>query len=94
MSLLEKTDLKYQYSWTTTRNDDPKITGIPDSILLNRQEGYEVLSFINRFAKVQKLTQKIIGLKAERLIKENLPSEIRSHCNITNWLLKNWGNYS
>lgn len=94
MSLLEKTDLKYQYSWTAIRNDDPKITGIPDTTLLNRHEGYEVLSFINHFAGIHKLTQKITGLKTERLIKENLPGEIRSHCHITKWLLKNWGNYS
>jgi hypothetical protein len=42
MALLKESDLKYKYSWTTVDDDDPRLTGKPDSTLLNRHEGYEV----------------------------------------------------
>jgi hypothetical protein len=94
MSLLEKSDLEFKYTWTTIHDDDPKITGKPDSTLLNRQEGYEVLAFINRFANKHNFKQKKSGLKVERLINKNLPGNTRSHANVAEWLVKNWGNYS
>lgn len=50
MSLLRKVDLQFEYSWTATPPDDPRITGEPVSTLLNRGEDYEVIAFINNFA--------------------------------------------
>ncbi len=86
-----KSDLKFiNYSWTVMSNDDPKVTGKPDSTLLNRREGYEVLPFINRFAAAHGLKQKSSGLKIERLIHNYLPSNIRSHAGIEKWLVDNW----
>jgi hypothetical protein len=32
--------------------DNPKISGVPDSTLFNRNEGYEVLYLINRMTQV------------------------------------------
>lgn len=93
MSLLERSDLKFKYSWTTIHGDNPKITGIPDSTLLNRGEGYEVLAFINRFSVTNKFQHKKSGLKVERLIKENLPSNMRSHAHVRQWLVANWESY-
>lgn len=93
MALLTKADLQYNYSWTTISPDNPEITGVPDSVLLNRNEGYEVLSFINRIAQVSKWTSKVPAIKAEKLIKEHLPSDIRSHSNVWQWLVDNWNNY-
>ena len=44
MGLISKKDLFYtDYSWTVLAGDDPKIIGMPDSNLLNRKEGYEIL---------------------------------------------------
>lgn len=65
MGLLTKSDLKYEneYSWKAIGDDNPKITGVPDSTLLNREEGYEVLAFINRFAVKHALKQKIVASK-------------------------------
>lgn len=65
MGLLVKSDLQYEdeYSWTAIDGDNPKITGIPDSTLLNREEGYEVLAFINRFAKNIHLNKKTVVSK-------------------------------
>jgi len=92
MSLLKKSDLEEKYSWTAIDDDDPKITGKPDSTLLNKHEGYEVLPFINRFAEKHNLKNKSSGLKAERLIRHDLPSDKRSHAHVNQWLVDNWDN--
>lgn len=94
MTLLSSTDLNYSYSWTVFAPDDAKVTGVPDSTLLNRHEGYEVLAFINRVAKASKWTDKSAALKAERLINEHLPSDVRSHKNVWQWLVDNWTKYA
>lgn len=93
MDLLQKSDLKYEYSWTTVSPDDPKITGKPDSTLLNRSEGYEVLHFINRVAAASNWTNKSLGLKVERMIKKHLPGDTRSHSNVWQWLVDNWKSF-
>lgn len=93
MPLLTKTDLQFTYSWTAVSPDDPKYTGIPDSTELNRGEGYEVLAFINAFAVKHDWKQKVSGLKLERMIHRYLPSNLRSHVNVNEWLTTNWDNY-
>ena len=93
MALISKSDLKYTYSWTAIGDDDPKKTGKPDSTLLSRNEGYEVLPFINRFAEKHSFKNKQSALKAEKMIKEYLPGDVRSHKNVTSWLENNWSKY-
>jgi hypothetical protein len=78
-------DLQFQYSWTAVPPDDARITGRPDSTLLNRSEGYEVLAFLNRISK-----SRDGALKAERMIKQHLPGTTRSHANVLQWLIDNW----
>lgn len=93
-------DLQYDYSKTAISGDDPRRTGVPDSTLLNRREQYEVLDFINRFC--ERTTYSNGGaqfghaeaLKAERLIREHLPSAMRSHANVNQWLLDNWSRFA
>ncbi len=93
MSLLQKSDLKFEYSWTAIPPDDPRVTGKPDSTLLNRGEGYEVLAFINGFAATNDWKQKVSGLKVERMIKKYLPGDTRSHANVRKWLVDNWSKF-
>jgi hypothetical protein len=93
MAILKKSDLKYTYTWTVLGDDNPKITGKPDSTLLNRHEGYEVLYFINRIADNSKWETIVPCLKAERLIRDHLPSDVRSHANVLKWLIDNWESY-
>ena len=41
MALMKKSDMVYDnYSWTAYGDDDPKVSGEPDSTLLNRKEGH------------------------------------------------------
>lgn len=90
-----KPDLGYKdYSWTTYNGDDPHITGEPDSTLLNRKEGYEVLYFINTYAKKHFFTQFSQFRKIEIMIRANVPSDIRSQKEIFEWIRKNWNNFS
>jgi hypothetical protein len=93
MALLNTNDLQFQYSWTTISPDDARVTGVPDSTLLNRNEGYEVLAFLNRLAQASKWANKAPALKAERMIKNHLPGNIRSHANVWQWLIDNWPNH-
>lgn len=90
MALLQKSDLKFEYSWTVITPDNPKVTGKPDSTFLNRGEGYEVLTFINTFAADNNWKQKESALKVERLIHNYLPSDVRSRANVKKWLIDNW----
>lgn len=93
MALLNRSDLKLQYSWSAVAPDDPRITGKPDSTLLNRQEGYEVLNFINSFAAEHGFKNKETGWKVERMLQKH-PGAIRSHKNVKAWLVENWKNFN
>lgn len=93
MGLINKNDLKYNYSWTAIDGDNPKIKGKPDSTLFNRNEGYEVLYLINKLAEIWNWKKKASCLKLEKMIKEYLPSNYRSQENVKKWLAENWNNY-
>lgn len=85
MTLIQRHNLQYAYLWTAIPPDDPRVTGRPDSTFLNRNEGYEVLAFLNRHC-----TDIAAALKAERMIRNALPGNLRSHANVYQWLKNNW----
>lgn len=92
---LKKSDLQFSYTPSVTTGDDPSKRGTPDNALLNRSEWYEVLYFVNKFANENTANptlpnQVLVAKKAERLIHRYLPSDKRSHDNVTAWLLNNW----
>lgn len=93
MSLLTKSDLIYTYSWNAINGDNPKISGEPDSTLVNRYEGYEILYLINKLSQIYNFKKKASGLKLEKMINNNLPSDIRSQINVKKWIKENWDNY-
>ncbi|MBD9530667.1 hypothetical protein IB233_03335 [Comamonas sp. CMM01] len=93
MALLVKGDLQFQYSWNAIPPDDARVTGKPDSTFLNRNEGYEVLPFLNRLAQASNWVDKAPALKAERMIKNHLPGTTRSHKNVWQWIVDNWSLY-
>ena len=91
MALITKSDLHYNdYLWTTYANDNPKITGEPDSTLLNRIEGYEILYFINKLSEIHKLKVKSSATKIEKMIRNEVPTNLHSQENIKKWIENNW----
>ena len=80
------------YSWTVYGSDNPKITGKPDSTLLNREEGYEMLYFINKMADIYNLELISDCIKIERMIREKVPAGIHSQKAIETWIVDNWDN--
>jgi hypothetical protein len=91
MARFTKSDMGYtDYSWTVLNNDNSKITGEPDSTLLNRREGYEMLYFINKFAEIHHDDAHSIGKKLERIIREKVPAHLHSQQHIKDWIKANW----
>jgi hypothetical protein len=90
MSLLSRSDLRFIYSWSAILPDDPRISGKPNSTLLNRNEGYEVLYLINTFADLNSINIKKSGHKIERMIRNHLPGDIRKQEAVVNWINSNW----
>lgn len=88
MAVIARSDLQYRYTWSADKGDNPRLTGSPDRELLDRNEGYEVLHYLNSISQ-----RKETALKAERLIQQHLPGNIRSRANITEWLKANWHKY-
>ncbi|MFZ4455479.1 MAG: hypothetical protein ACOYOT_04590 [Bacteroidales bacterium] len=93
MVVISKEDLYYKdYSWSVYANDDSHVTGQPDSTLLNRKEGYEIVYFINKFCEIYKFEQKASAQKVEKMIRNEVPENIRSQTNIKEWIATNWKN--
>lgn len=91
MANFKSSDLKLTYSWTAAaENDNAKITGIPDSTLLDRNEGYEVLPFLNRYMTSKGWTLVTTFNKLENSLRNDLPGDQRSHANIKKWLDSNF----
>ncbi len=95
---LTRSDLQFSYPPGTTVGDNPRVRGVPDSALLNRDEWYEMLYFCNRFAINFSKERDSVGMaqvakRAERLIKKQVPDYLRSQVHITDWLSKNWNFY-
>lgn len=95
MSLFNKKDMVYNdYKWTAYSNDNPKVTGKPDSTELNRHEGYEMLYFINKLAEEWNFKQVSSCQKMEKMIRGYLPSSIRSQERVRTWISENWNKFS
>ncbi len=100
INLSKNHNMKYQksqmiysnYKWTAKADhDNPKIIGAQDSALLNREEGYEMLYFINSLALTWKWEDNLTSLqKLERIIKTEVPSNIRKHSEIKNWIQQHY----
>jgi len=62
---------------------------------LNREEGYEMLYFINSLGKTWKWSGEDKGAyqKLEKAIKTKVPSNIRTHGKIKNWIEENFKSF-
>ncbi|HZW40398.1 MAG TPA: hypothetical protein VFF33_13955 [Ignavibacteriaceae bacterium] len=48
MPLLTRTELLYKYNWSHDQPDYSEISNNPDKVMLNKDEGEEVLYLINK----------------------------------------------
>lgn len=93
MALFNRTDMTYRgYQWTAYPNDNPKVTGNPDSTRFSRNEGYEVLYLINTLAKGWNLNKVSDCQKMEKMIQEGLPSTTIMQVDVKEWIRINWIN--
>jgi hypothetical protein len=85
----KKSDMVYNdYKWTATADhDNPKFIGAQESAMLNRNEGYEMLYFINSVAKTWEWNDSLKSRQdLERIIRKEVPSHIRTHSKIMEWI--------
>lgn len=87
MAVISRSDLKYRYTWSVDQGDNPKYTGALDRKKVDRDEGYEVLHFLNAICETKEQ-----ALHAERLIKTLLPGTVQTRGEIFTWLTNNWNN--
>lgn len=79
--------------WTARADhDNPKIIGGTDHAGLNRIEGYEMLNFINSLAKSWSWNTTSLSSyqNLEKIIRTVVPSNIRTHGGIMNWISSNY----
>ena len=92
MGILNQNDLQFEYSWSVLESNDPQVIESYDYTSLNRNEGYDVITFLNHFARTYSLTKES-ALKAERLIKSHLPQDINQRIDASRWLIDNLDSY-
>jgi hypothetical protein len=86
---IRKTNLRYSYNWRPIPEDDPRISGEPDSTLFNRNEGLEILYIINEYREKYGLSDLYQCEFLERTIKEVVPRNLRSQIHVFEWLEQN-----
>jgi len=93
----KKSNLVYDdYKWKAKDDhDDPKFIHRPDSSELNRTEGYEMLYFINYCSRVWNwASDDIVAMqKLEKTIRTKVPSHIRTHTGIKEWIQANFSSF-
>ncbi len=90
MPHIKRGDLHYTYKWTVTENDDPKLIS-SDAKHLSRNEGYEMLHYLNGLtgrdgADLPIRSRQIV----EWMLKEHFKSTAPGRNTVTNWVTDNW----
>jgi hypothetical protein len=84
-----KTDMYYQsYKWSVYATVDPKISGRPNNVVFNREQGYEVLYMINYLLTELNVDSKSIGQRIEKFIKTDLPYNQSTQKEVESWIKK------
>jgi len=92
MNYLKSQMVYSDYKWTAKADhDNPKFVGAQEKAMLNRQEGYEMLHFINSLALTWNWNDNLSSRQnLERIIKEKVPTDIRTHGGIKTWIEQNY----
>ncbi|MCG2589050.1 hypothetical protein [Rhodohalobacter sulfatireducens] len=90
MPLLDRSDLKYDYNWetgpaTAPRTETTTVTET-ESRLFRRDEGDEVLDFINQYSEEHENFEKEDALEIERLLRDELKNDDMTRKEVRLWL--------
>ncbi|MEB0259798.1 hypothetical protein QN346_20405 [Undibacterium sp. 5I1] len=96
---LTKADLQFSYSLDLSGDiSDPHAENNfkQDNTVLDRDDGDQVLCFVNEFAKQHPDLgeEKVVALRTERILKTIIPDDISSCKDMTSWLVHSWHRYS
>lgn len=84
-----KQDLCLQhYRWNADRGDNPLQTGRPDNYLVDRDEGYEVLSLLTQFARSKAIPDAAFRWAETEL--QRIPGNIRGRDQLLAELQSRW----
>jgi hypothetical protein len=82
--------LRHSCKWNTPESDSRAIGGFPDSLVLNVNEGFEVLYFIIRYMDYRGWMSPITFQNIESVLKTRLPFKVRTHSAVKEWLDNNF----
>lgn len=86
MALIDRNDLQYDYTWTSSPGKSPRSESTHTSSMFRRDEGDEVLALINDYVREQDIKDKETALRIESLIRNKLDKEQTSRDEIKAWL--------
>lgn len=90
MPLLDRSDLKYDYTWSTEPAQTPRTETTTqtetESKMFRRKDGDEVLQFINDYSDKYGIESKEDALEIERMLRDELKEEDMSRREVQLWL--------
>lgn len=90
MPIIDRSDLKYDYVWDTEPAQKPRRTtrteGETGSRMFRRDEGDDVLDFINEFSDSQGFEHKEEALEVERLLRDEMKNKDMTRKEVRMWL--------
>jgi hypothetical protein len=90
MPQMKRSDLHYEYRWTVAENDNPKLIST-DARHLSRNEGYEMLHYVNSLKGKDGVDLPIRSRQiVEWMLKEHFSSTAPSQTTVTHWISQNW----
>lgn len=89
MPLIDRSDLQYDYTWSSKPGESPRSGSTSKSSIFRRNEGNDVLAIINDYVDENDIKNKEEALRIERLIREKLAEEDMTKTEVRVWLEKN-----
>ena len=90
MPQMRRSDLHYQYKWTVTEGDDPRLIS-QDARHLSRNEGYEMLHYLNTLTGENGSDLSVRSRQiVEWMLKEHFNATAPSSQTVTTWVVNNW----
>jgi hypothetical protein len=88
MPMFLRSDLIGFYNWTADGANNPKLQAEPDSSLLDRTDGHQILYMIRKIMEIERRTGVDAGQEIEMMIKV-APVHLQSQEEVMNWIASN-----